>query len=65
MANERQAMDCGTGPADWAGLGARIVRAAQIATAIHLAERATYINFIGQAGDTDLSRAERSRKRPS
>ncbi len=32
------AMDCDTTPADWAVLGSRILRAANIATAIHLAE---------------------------
>jgi hypothetical protein len=43
MLDKHQAMDCETGPTDWAALGARIVRAASIATAIHMAERATMI----------------------
>jgi hypothetical protein len=57
MANERQAMECGTGPADWTDLGARIARAARIAAAVHLAERA---KCIAQSGDAESRWAERS-----
>jgi hypothetical protein len=35
-----EARDCGTEPKDWATIGARILRAAALASAAHLAEQA-------------------------
>jgi len=40
MPGRRQAMECETGPADWADLGSRILRVAALATAVHMAEQA-------------------------
>jgi hypothetical protein len=55
MIDRQRAMDCETGPKDWTGLGARILRAAEFATAVHLAERAQELAGESAAGGATSS----------